>query len=278
MLKAIGMTRTPLLMIFFALNIYRAAATACGEGGDGSVPGCCYDQGGVCLTTCDTGYGLLSNKKKCGKCKDSKCAECNGDVNKCNTYKQKSDPNCNDADEVTGKCYECSDGYALSGDGTCAKCEVSNCMFCKSVKTCSGCAQGYGLVNGKCEKCSPKLNQCYNCDGNTSKCPRGKCLMSGNDKDGNYRFSSPKNGICTQCPIGVYSCFDDGFSCQSGYKSSGANTCIKSSAEFSGDIASNMTGGSDETTPASSAISSIASMVVIAYAALIAMVSTTYLW
>eukprot|EP00889_Picochlorum_renovo_P004142 jgi/Picre1/31172/NNA_006526.t1 len=185
-----------------------------------------------------------------------------------------ADPNCNDQDEATGKCYECSDGYALSGDGTCAKCQIANCMFCKSIKTCSSCAGGYGLVKGTCEKCSPKLNQCYNCDGDTSKCPKGKCLMSGYDKDKNYRFSSPKSGICTMCPIGAYSCFDDGFSCQSGYKSSGANTCIKSSTGFSGDAASNSTVGSDEMTPASSAVSSIASII----AALIAMVSMILLW
>lgn len=265
MRNAIRMKRIHLLMIFFVLNIHRAASTSCGDGGDGSVPGCCYDQGGVCTTGCDVGYGLLNNKTKCGKCKDPKCAECNGDISTCNKYQQKRDPNCNDQDEITGKCYDCADGYGFPADGTaCVKCQIPNCSYCKTIKTCSSCAQGYGLVKGTCEKCSAKLNGCYNCDGNTSKCPKGKCSTSANDKDGNYRFSSPKNGVCTTCPVGVYSCFDDGFKCQSGYTSAGANTCIKSTTvDFSGDGASATTvNGTNETTSASPAVSTMASTLV----------------
>lgn len=223
-----------ILISIFIAHIQFALATDCYDGGDGSVEFCCYDYKGVCLTTCDIGYGLLQNDTKCGKCKDPKCGECNGNVNKCNRYYINIE-NCAIKDHPD-TCFDCEIGYRLSNDRKrCIKCPVRNCDVCNST-SCLECSVGYGLVQEKCQKCSQ--DTCGRCDGNTSKCPRHGCIGTTYDKDGNYRFYGSKDGICTMCPVGVFSCFDDGFSCQSGYKLVGSDTCKKlssSSSAFAGD-------------------------------------------
>mmetsp|Transcript_4352 Transcript_4352/g.8653 ORF Transcript_4352/g.8653 Transcript_4352/m.8653 type:complete len:268 (+) Transcript_4352:121-924(+) len=223
---------------------HRALATDCYDGGDRSVEFCCYDLNGICLTRCDIGYGLLLNDTKCGKCKDPKCGECNDNVNKCNRYYINIE-NCAIKDHPD-TCFDCELGYRLSNDRKrCIKCPIRNCDVCNST-SCQECSVGYGLVQEKCQKCSQ--DTCARCDGNVSKCPRHECQSTKYDKDGNYRFYGSKDGICTMCPVGVFSCFDDGFSCQSGYKLVGSDTCKKltssSSSAFAADALNTTTGPS----------------------------------
>ncbi len=47
-----------------------------------------------------------------------------------------------------------------------AACYDANCIYCPDTYTCKGCKSGYGVRNGRCDKCYDA--KCSQCDGDTS--------------------------------------------------------------------------------------------------------------
>jgi hypothetical protein len=70
-----------LLALVFVPNSVLADPTAC-DGDDGGIANCCAgDSTTSTCETCRVGYGLVKNS--CLKCKNPKCAYCNGDTSTC---------------------------------------------------------------------------------------------------------------------------------------------------------------------------------------------------
>lgn len=87
----------------------------------------------------------------------------------------------------------------------------------------------YGLVDGKCQKCSEK--RCYDCDGDIKKCK----YCQSDWKDGKLTAYSPLKGVCTACPTGAFQCYDQGLTCELAYyldkASKSCKQCPKSCAK-----------------------------------------------
>jgi hypothetical protein len=182
-------SRRLFVLLVLLLGSAVANATDCGDGGDGSVPNCCYDIDGYCDTVCDTGYGLTAARDRCVKCSGS-CLRCDGDSpNTC--FQDIEKPvkvqckvkNCRSCSPKSSRtCAVCKLGYGLDKKGkNCVKCAVDNCNSCSNdYRTCQGCAFGdskkkpyYGLVvKGKGKK---KKYTCVQCPKGCMFCDGGKC-------------------------------------------------------------------------------------------------------
>ncbi|ELP92655.1 hypothetical protein EIN_369770 [Entamoeba invadens IP1] len=116
----------------------------------------------------------------CSKCTEAACSECkagfkfdNGVCTYLNGFK----------DDTT-----CLDNYVKVGS-TCQYC--LHCSGkCEAEKLCTGCDEGYYLVNGHCLACS--------------RCKAGKCTVSGgcSECEDNYFVKAKQCNTCGQCATG----------------------------------------------------------------------------
>ncbi|CAD8117008.1 unnamed protein product [Paramecium sonneborni] len=67
-------------------------------------------------------------------------------------------------------CQTCLSGYYLDDSNQCQSCQISFCIQCSALKTCTKCQLNYGLFDAICKPC---LTGCENCDGNLDEC--NKC-------------------------------------------------------------------------------------------------------
>lgn len=156
-----------------------------------------YKSGDSCLAvcsgvTCKTGYKTAASADGCCCEKDNGCSA----LQVYNTTIKK----CVDAvcpvgclDSCINGCGSCESGRYLNySNGYCPLCSsaIANCETCTSSAlgpTCTSCASGYTLSNGKCV-------------ANAATCSAGYYL---------------KNGVCTACASGTYSKGGTATSCSS---------------------------------------------------------------
>ena len=156
-----------------------------------------YKSGDSCLAvcsgvTCKTGYKTAASADSCCCEKDNGCSA----LQVYNTTIKK----CVDAvcpvgclDSCINGCGSCESGRYLNySNGYCPLCSsaIANCETCTSSAlgpTCTSCASGYTLSNGKCV-------------ANAATCSAGYYL---------------KNGVCTACASGTYSKGGTATSCSS---------------------------------------------------------------
>ena len=100
-----------LLLVFHVPCSVRGDVTAC-DGDDGGIANCCAgDSTTSTCEACRVGYGLVKNS--CLKCKNPKCAYCNGNPNTCKSSDQYSGPipHCSTSSYVD--CIEVRSYYVL---------------------------------------------------------------------------------------------------------------------------------------------------------------------
>lgn len=251
-----------LIVLLFLLTLpYQSVCdpTSC-DGDDGGIANCCVgDSTTSTCQACKNGYGLVKNA--CLKCKNPKCAYCNGDTSTCPQSDQYVGdiPHCSVSDFT--QCIECDDGYTLSGDSTkCIKCDIKKCFQCSSDgKACDRCAGGYGFIT-KAKACvACKVSNCESCPKDVSKCAScgydyakgiqyglvgGKCVMcpkNANKCDGNKVtscvvgfYADTQTNSCKECPSTCSSCSSATKCtyCNSGYTLKGGK-CLSSGSDSS---------------------------------------------
>ena len=168
---------------------------------------CCIDN----VQNCST----YDNNCQCKSCNDSKLvlndiksACCNKEyIKNCTAYKNTSKNPCT--------CSSCATGYKLQ-DGKCIECNVAKCLGYSSGCTCNSCETGYKTDKGICKGCG-----IAKCLGYSSGCTCNSCETG-------YK---PDKGICVAC--GVQNCnrYSAGCTCSncnSGYTlAQNAAACCK---------------------------------------------------
>lgn len=164
--------------------------------------------------SCKSGYKTAAATDSCCCEKDNGCSA----LQVYNTTIKK----CVDAvcpvgclDSCINGCGSCESGRYLNySNGYCPLCSsaIANCETCTSSAlgpTCTACASGYSLSNGKCvAKTCP--SNCATCsDGVCTKCSSGYYLSSGS---------------CVSCPLNATCTGTSSFTCNSGYTKYN-NTC-----------------------------------------------------
>lgn len=192
---------------------------------------------------CKEGF-YLDNNQECKKCQKN-CKECIGpNLNDCKTVKKgffysdekKKIQKCNVEGCVVchkeNQCIACGENYygeVIENKTTqvsknkenykCLKCGIEDCLVCEKKEdqiknnffvTCNLCKTGYGLVSGKCEKCTENCVFCrenthectlcqngYHLDTNTNTCIKIKI-------DNCYRLNDDDNKKCDLCDSHFY--------------------------------------------------------------------------
>ena len=166
--------------------------------------------------------------------------------------------------EPGARCETCNNGYNISTNGNCLKCEentppIPNCVILEECDKCGMCSKGYYIDDddGSCVKCEdhtccpgnthnhPSASGCLTCSGDQKKCdscPINTTLKSGMG-DGRSCVPCSSNECCGEGNRGTigehcHSCTSDMSecgSCESGYKlisgtcvSCGSNECCYS--------------------------------------------------
>lgn len=155
---------------------YALKGTACIE----CDAGCGLGNGGSCLPsgqcrTCDRYYGMVNGQ--CQECEDDNdlCLRCDGNP---------------------GACALCQPNLGVVLDPfskRCLPCKAKSCVACANPITtsCLKCADGYGLVGGRCQRCANR--GCAACDGNTALCTACTDEL---DDDMNYYVLDPLTKLC----------------------------------------------------------------------------------
>ena len=199
--------------------------------------------------TCVDGYGPDENHK-CLKCIDPNCLKCNKDNSRCTKCKvgyrntengncQKcEDPNCLSCQNSASFCDECGEGtYSEFNDnkdysGKCnyVKLKDENCIkgYSKTDHSfwCTSCMEGYGLINGKCEKCQNQY--CQHCNRDVTKCQL--CFFN-STRDENFECvpCTLFNDKCTFCSYNNIAKYC--ISCEDGFIPTDDTKCEKSVIE-----------------------------------------------
>ena len=201
-------------------NGYQLENSTCVKG---CPDGCAVCNGSTC-NKCESNKFLYSNI--CFDC-DTSTMICNGGALTCkNGYYKYGPPDCYACPEnatcISPGTLTCNKGYYQSSYNKCSPCS-KNCTSCTSSGSCTACAGGYILENGKCvcPKNTIDRGGCYACpvfgicDGtSTFTC-----------KDGYYSFGYP---TCFACPVGA-TCNKqtDSFTCNEGYYRSDIAACSR---------------------------------------------------
>lgn len=200
-------------------------------------------------STLKKGYFLNTETSEIEACNDASCAQCYG----------------------TDECRSCKEGFFsyLKGKNKsgmnivgCTACDIDNCMMCekkadKSINamymSCAVCAERYGLINDKCEKCPDNCQFCHEeskecaictkgffIDRKTGKCvriPVSDCYSMQDSKTCSYCESHYflKDNKCLLCRDKVDNCSFCGLngdevncmSCEIGFHRSGQGKCEK---------------------------------------------------
>ena len=150
----------------------------------------CSESGVDSCDTCREGHYFEEEYRSCFDltCKVEQCEKCNADpfiCEKCvKNYWLDIDrnecldgkclvPNCEDC-TISGpeKCDKQVEGYFMAMNGDIIDCddkpESVICKKCSDKETCSSCAQGYRLEDGKCLQC--ELDTCAVCDAVSGRC------------------------------------------------------------------------------------------------------------
>jgi hypothetical protein len=159
-------------------NGYMLKQGNCSIGTSVTVANCRTIQNGVCVT-CSVGYFRTSN-------------------NIC----QQISPLCATADQQTGLCLSCYNGYQLRS-GVCSLSQsIANCRQVSN-SLCIICSAGYFLQNGGCTQISPLCATSDNTIGNCLSCYQGYVLSGGScvvNQNNNCRQFN--NNVCVQCAQG----------------------------------------------------------------------------
>ena len=189
--------------------------------------GTCYE----CI--CNNGYETTTpvNGYYCVPCgmKYGPCSECNATACTHCTSPYSINPTCGSSQYKyypvpTGNCAECRDCPA-------------NCTKCTNANTCTACAPGYTLKNGKCEKVNCKYTskaQCMSSE-HTTGCTQdgnGCWNRSGECQSGYWWGNTGRTGGavldgCHACPSAATTCYNNKLTCKSGYALMGGGYCYK---------------------------------------------------
>ena len=167
----------------------------------------CYrniDNKPTCVS-CENGY-FLTTEDKCEKCSQN-CNHCIGKgLKNCSQIEpgyfynitSKSVESCQN--ESCARCYNktrcqvCKEGHYTEEKSKtdkglsvidCVDCGIENCKICHKKKdpsletdyvTCSMCKEGYGVVSGKCEKCTDNCQFCMDDSQDCTFCEKGYFL------------------------------------------------------------------------------------------------------
>ena len=243
----------------------------------------CYrglDNKSVCVS-CSEGY-YLDSKDQCKPCNES-CSMCIGpNINECKklksgyflNLKNNEIEKCDDSNCMTcyskDECKSCKEEFYTRNKGktddgldivTCLPCNIDNCKYCEikkddSIKSdymrCAICADGYGLVSGKCELCPENCQYCheeskectfckkgYFLDRETRKCepiPIENCYTMQDKEKCSYCESHffLKDNKCLLCNDKVQNCSFCAYNndkvsclrCEIGYHKSEAGECV----------------------------------------------------
>jgi proprotein convertase subtilisin/kexin type 5 len=159
-------------------NGYTLKQGNCSIGTSVTVANCRTIQNGICVA-CSTGYFRASN----------------------NTCQQIS-PLCATADQQTGLCLTCYNGYQLR-NGVCLLSQsIANCRQISN-NVCLACSTGYFLQNGGCVQISSLCATADNTTGYCLSCYQGYILSSGScviSQNSNCR--QLRNNVCVDCAQG----------------------------------------------------------------------------
>ena len=190
--------------------------------------GTCYEckcNNGYETTTPVNGYYCVPCGMKygpCSKCTATACTLC--------TSPYSINPSCKDGQY---KSY----ATTTTNCAMCANCPTG-CTKCTDANTCTACASGYTLKNGKCEKvnctytskaqcmssehttgCTQDGNGCWNRSG---ECQSGYWL-------GHISRDTVEHWGCTKCPSAASTCKGNTLTCKSGYALMGGGGCYECS-------------------------------------------------
>ena len=188
--------------------------------------GTCYEckcNNGYETTTPVNGYYCVPCGMKygpCSKCTATACTQC--------TSPYSTNPTCGSSQ------YK----YYPIPTGNCAECRncPANCTKCTDANTCTACAPGYTLKNGKCEKVNCKYTskaQCMSSE-HTTGCTQdgnGCWNRSGECQSGYWLGHISRDTVehwgCTKCPSAASTCKGNTLTCKSGYALMGGGYCHK---------------------------------------------------
>ncbi|MBS6474211.1 MAG: hypothetical protein KH347_08215, partial [Acetobacter sp.] len=188
--------------------------------------GTCYEckcNNGYETTTPVNGYYCVPCGMKygpCSKCNATACTQC--------TSPYSTNPTCGSSQ------YK----YYPIPTGNCAECRncPANCTKCTDANTCTACAPGYTLKNGKCEKVNCKYTskaQCMSSE-HTTGCTQdgnGCWNRSGECQSGYWLGHISRDTVehwgCTKCPSAASTCTGNTLTCKSGYALMGGGYCHK---------------------------------------------------
>ncbi|GAB1228268.1 hypothetical protein ENUP19_0389G0001 [Entamoeba nuttalli] len=120
-------------------------------------------------------------------CEEGKIKDQNG---KCNNIIS----NCSNELYVNGKCVECSTTYSPNSEGECINTIIDNCEE-QNTYGCKRCSDGYYLTrNMKCSKCDDNCITCYGSSTYCMSCSNDKYLSSNRTCQSNEEL----NGKCLQ--------------------------------------------------------------------------------
>lgn len=183
-------------------------------------PGCrqCLSSDVTRCTSCDQGLIWDYNSTSCSPC-SSNCLSCSWSSTTCSSCVAgtKLDystwdasctacpANCRVCSYYSG-CQTCESGFVLISNATCRGCSIF-CSSCNptNITECTGCADGFQLIGGKCDPCP---SNCLECSGSS-------CILC------RKGFSSNSNGVCvSKCEVSCVTCMSSQPSvclvCQSG--------------------------------------------------------------
>ena len=172
----------------------------------------CY----LCAENCQTCD--VNNPDKCSACIpgsylsgssclpcDSQCTTCSGSATSCMDCRPKHYYNGSQCVSCARNCKTCSAagctkcrrGFALKPDASgCRSCSI-HCSDCdpRDIMTCTKCARGLELSNGKCVPCPDNARRCRN--GKVIKCVKG------------YKVSQNKSSCVLNCELPCLNCADN---------------------------------------------------------------------
>ena len=138
-------------------------------------------------------------------------------------------------------CLKCvNNDYRVKADGKCHLCQVNNCLECKyqegtNKDICLKCENGYYIDNGVCRQCHYNQNNIQGGYCQIYYCPDGRGIdySSKNYCNCNSGYVSTGKNTCVSCPSNCYSCIYDKNTnsgiceiCQSKYIKNANNECV----------------------------------------------------